>query len=348
MTFGSSTPVVEKQGASPQVALANEDSLDLAWHDAQEICPLIFPKSLPARALIKPNLCDIVGWENGVTTDPAWLKTIASQLRAIRPDVQIGVIESDAIGAYKTFRSCDETYERLGYVRAAQEEGIELINLSKSATFDIAVSGIPFPITIPELFLEEFFFISVANLKVHPYEHMTGILKNGLGLLPEANISHYHPYLPPLISVLHRLCAPDLCIIDGRVGLEGKGPIQGDPVKMNTILFGNDAVATDVVACRLMSIAPDQVPHLKQTAHDLGRGYDGFPVAGEIHPRQFAFDPQKVHPQILVKFGNRRFHRASEMFTNRWIDRFFRFKQEPVTFLFSAIPKLARRVYGRK
>jgi uncharacterized protein (DUF362 family) len=326
---------------------AKADSLDLAWEHARQVCPPIFPQSLPARVLIKPNLCDIVGWENGVTTDPAWLHTIASQLRSIRPDVRITVTESDAIGAYKTFRSCDETYERLGYVQAAEEESVELINLSKSATFDIALREIPFSLTIPEVFLGDFFFISIANLKVHPYERMTGILKNSLGLLPEANISHYHPYLPHVISALHRLCPPDLCIVDGRIGLEGKGPIQGDPVRMGAILFGNDALATDLAACSLMGIAPDEVPHLKQTARDLGRGYEDFSVAGELGPRTFAFDPGTVHPQILAKFANRRLHRASEILTNRWIDRFFRFKQQPVAFLSSAIPKLARRVYGR-
>jgi uncharacterized protein (DUF362 family) len=318
------------------------------WREAKALSPHIFPESLPARVLIKPNLCDIVAWENGVTTDPAWLQVLASELRSIRPDVQIAVIESDAIGAYKTYRSCDETYERLGYTDAARSAGVELINLSRSSAFDIAVPELPFPMTIPEIFLEEFFFISVANLKVHPYEHMTGILKNSLGLLPAADISHCHPYLARVISALHRLCPPDLCIIDGRIGLEGKGPIQGDPVHTDTIIFSDDALAADLAACRLMTIAPKSVPHLRQTLKDLARGYDDFCVAGELHPRKFLFDQQRVHPQILAKFRNRRLHRESEIFTNRWISRFFRFKQEPVAFLAGAIPKLARRVYDRR
>jgi uncharacterized protein (DUF362 family) len=345
----SSSAAVQSNEASPIAFVLNNvtDGLATVWADALKIAPRIFPATLPARVLIKPNLCDIVAWENGVTTDPSWLRALAPQLRALRPDVQISVIESDAIGAYKTYRSCDETFDRLGYAAITEELGIELINLSRADTFDISMASIPYPVRIPQLFLEEFYFISIANLKVHPYEHMTGILKNSLGLLPPADISHFHPYLPLLISVLHRLCPPDLCIIDGRVGLEGKGPIVGDLVPMQSLIFSNDALASDLMACRLMMISPEKVPHLQRTARDLGRSLDSFSTVGEFEPREFAFDPENAHGQILAKFANRRLHRASELFANRCIDRFLRFKRAPISFLSSAIPKLARRVYGR-
>ena len=346
----SPTPAGIPPPSAPQVAVVSAaGNLSAAvYREAKALNPNIFPHSLPARVLIKPNLCDLVAWENGVTTDPAWLAILASELRSIRPDVQIAVIESDAIGAYKTYRSCDETYERLGYTDAARNAGVKLINLSRAPSFDIRVPELPFAVTIPEIFLQEFFFVSVANLKVHPYERMTGILKNSLGLLPAADISHYHPYLATVISGLHRLCPPDLCIIDGRIGLEGKGPIQGDPVRTNTIIFSNDALAADLTACRLMTIAPQTVPHLRQTLKHLARGYHEFAIAGELRPRKFTFDQQQLHPEILAKFHNRRLHRELEIFTNRWISRFFRFKQQPIAFLSGAIPKLTRRVYGSR
>ena len=91
------------------------------------------------------------------------------------------------------------------------------------------MAGIPMPILISELFLEEFYFISIANLKVHPYERMTAILKNSLGLLSDADISSLHPYLSSDQSLTPTL-PTDLCIVDGRIGLEGQGPIIGDPV----------------------------------------------------------------------------------------------------------------------
>jgi uncharacterized protein (DUF362 family) len=308
--------------------------------------PGILPETLPARVVIKPNLCDIVCWDTGVTTDPRWLGVLATQLRLIRPDVQICVVESDAISAYKTYRSCDETFDRLGYLEAAREHGIEAINLSSAENLEIAIPAVPYPIRIPQLLLEEFYFISIANLKVHPYERMTAILKNSLGLLTDADISLLHPYLSTIISRLYSLCPPDLCIVDGRIGLEGQGPILGDPVRMDTVIFSNDALAADVTASQLMQVPPQEVPHLRQIARDLGRGFADFQSAGELRSRKFIFDLGRSHGPILIKFANRRLHRASELFTTRWIDRLIRFKREPFTFLKEAIPKLAKRLHA--
>ncbi len=308
--------------------------------------PSLLPATLPRKVIIKPNLCDMVSWEAGVTTDPAWLPPMAAELRAIRPDVQIVVIESDAVSAYKNSRSCDETYDRLGYREVAAKHGIELVNLTKSESIEISLDGIPMPVLISQLFLEEFYFISIANLKVHPYERMTAILKNSLGLLTESDISSLHPYLSLMLSHLHRLCPPDLCIVDGRIGLEGQGPIIGDPVPMNTIIVSNDALAADVAACKLMMIPPEEVPHLRKVAKELGRKFPEIELPAGIQPRAFAFNASS-HNSILVKFANRRLHRSSELFTNRWIDRLQRFKREPVKFVTEGIPKLARRFYAR-
>jgi uncharacterized protein (DUF362 family) len=308
--------------------------------------PSLLPASLPRKVVIKPNLCDLVSWEAGVTTDPAWLPLLAGELRAIRPDVQIVVIESDAVSAYKNSRSCDETYDRLGYREVAAQHGIELVNLTNSESIEISLEGIPQSVVISQLFLEEFYFISIANLKVHPYERMTAILKNSLGLLTEADISSLHPYLSLMLSHLHRLCPPDLCIVDGRIGLEGQGPIIGDPVRMNSIIFANDALAADVAACKLMMIPPEEVPHLRKVAVDLGREFPDIELPAGIQPRSFAFNTPS-HDAILVKFANRRLHRSSELFTNRWIDRLQRFKREPVKFVTEGIPRLARRLHAR-
>jgi uncharacterized protein (DUF362 family) len=305
------------------------------------------PPTLPPKVLIKPNLCDIVSWETGVTTDPAWVGILADALRAIRPDVDIYVIESNAVSAYKTFRSCDETFERLGYTDAAAKHGVTLVNLSSADSLEIALPDVPSPISIAQLLLEECFFISIANLKVHPYSRMTAILKNSLGLVSDADISSFHPYLSQLISGLNKLCLPDLSIIDGRIGLERGGPIIGDPVSMDAIIFSNDALTADVAACALMKIPPEEVPYLVAISKESSRPFPAISVPPPIQPRPFAFDAGGGHKSILVKFANRRFHKSSELTTNRWIDRFFRFKKHPLTFAKEGIPKLIRRTYAR-
>src|ERR1700719_3380618 len=168
------------------VRLEEHDELARGFGVALRQVPGLLPVSLPKHVVIKPNLCDITAWETGVTTDPRWLGVLARELRSVRPDVQIRVVESDAISAYKSYRSCDETFERLGFVSAAREAEIDLVNLSRAESIEIRLDDIPLPIRIPQLLLEEFYFISIANLKVHPYTRMTGTLKNSLGLLSDS------------------------------------------------------------------------------------------------------------------------------------------------------------------
>jgi uncharacterized protein (DUF362 family) len=338
------------ENKAPSVAIlscSHRQPLTEAMLPLRETLLSFLPCTLPRKVLIKPNLCDIVSWESGVTTDPAWLGVLAGALRSIRPDVEILCIESDAISAYKNFRSCDETFERLGYVEAARNAGVQLVNLSTEDSLEIALPGIPLPLRIALLLLDEFYFISIANLKVHIYTRMTSVLKNSIGLVGDAEISGLHPYLSSFISGLHRLCPPDLSIVDGRIGLEGHGPILGDPVAMDAVILSNDAFTADVAACALMMIPPKEVPYLAAIAKEFHREFPNISIPAGIQPQKFAFDAGGNHGSILLKFGNRRLHKSSEIFTNRWIDRFLRFKKDPITFAREGIPKLVRRTYAR-
>jgi uncharacterized protein (DUF362 family) len=324
------------------VRTENHDDLAKIFRRGVEQLPSLLPRTLPRQVVIKPNLCDITAWETGVTTDPRWIGILAREMRAIRPDVRLRVVESDAISAYKSFRSCDETFERLGFRAAARDAGVDLVNLSTCDTIEIRLDGIPQALRIPQLLLEEMYFISIANLKLHGYTRMTGVLKNSVGLLADAEISALHPYLSVLISRLHRLCSPDLCIIDGRIGLDGGGPILGRPVRMDTVLLGDDAIAVDEAACLLMGIPSDEVDHLVQTAKDFERKLGAIEVIGDLRPSPFRFDGPKIFDAIQAKFGNRRLHQQMELFSNRWIDRGFRFRYDPLSVARSAILRLAR------
>jgi uncharacterized protein (DUF362 family) len=324
------------------VRIENHDALSEGFRGALQQAPGLMPPVLPKQALIKPNLCDITAWETGVTTDPRWIGALAGELRAVRPDIEIRVIESDAISAYKTYRSCDETFDRLGFRAAAEEAGVELVNLSRCQTIEFQIEGLPLPLRVPQIFLEEMFFISVANLKVHGYTRMTGVLKNSLGLLTDADISAFHPYLSTLISRMYALCPPDLCIIDGRIGLERHGPIMGDPVRMDTLLVSSDALAIDQAACRLMGMAVSQVPHIQETAKRAGRSLGDFEIVGDFRPRRFEFDGASLHPVIQTKFASRRLHQRMAEFSNLWIDRAYRLKREPRVFMKNALSRLTR------
>jgi hypothetical protein len=67
------------------------------------------------------------------------------------------------------------------------------------------------------------------------------------------------------------LVKPGLAIIDGTIGQEGLGPMQGDPVELGIIIAGKDLVAVDTVACTIMGFDPEEIP-LIVAAADAGLG----------------------------------------------------------------------------
>lgn len=337
--------------ASPAAVIVvpaeDHDDLEGAFQRAVQTLPGLLPSRLPDQVLIKPNLCDIVSWDHGVTTDPRWVGVLSKALRHIREDVRIRIIESDAISAYRVRRSCRETFHRLGYSEAAEAAGVELVDLSRADSLLVRMAGLPEPVRVPELFLGEMFLISVANLKVHPYERMTGVMKNSLGLLSDADISGHHAWLPEVITGLHRYAPPDLCIIDARIGLEGIGPIIGHPVRTDTLIVGNDALAVDETACRIMDVEPRLVPHLAHAARSMGRTLGQVRVLGEVRVRPFVFDPGNIHKTIRTKFASRRIHKRFEVAANTWISRFYRFKRSPGSFLKGVARRLAGGSSGK-
>ena len=53
-----------------------------------------------------------------------------------------------------------------------------------------------------------------------------------------------------------------LALMDGLVGMQGRGPINGYPIDMNVLLASRDPVALDATAMRLIGLDPSHCRHL--------------------------------------------------------------------------------------
>ena len=82
---------------------------------------------------------------------------------------------------------------------------------------------------------------------------------------------HWHGVENSILDVATAV-RPGLAIIDGIVGMEGDGPINGLPMKAGVLVFSTDPVAADVTAATLMGIDPDRVPYLREAGKFLGKG----------------------------------------------------------------------------
>lgn len=225
--------------------------------------------------LIKPNLCDLISCQAGATTDPGVVAGVIDYLRRdARP--RISIVESNHWAA-----DAETEFEYLGYCRLAEEKGVEVVNLSKlpQRRVKMPFSSYYDEISIPRIFFEADRLISVAKLKTHHFEGISGVLKNQFGCLPQRNKATYHPFLPDIVAALNLIIRPDLCIVDGIVAMEGLGPTGGDAKKLGTILAGFDPVAVDSVVAQIAGLSPTAVPHLLRS-QEVGVG--NFSVDSDI------------------------------------------------------------------
>ena len=100
-------------------------------------------------------------------------------------------------------------------------------------------------------------------------------MKNFFGLVPGSvygwpkNELHYIG-IPESIVELTRIFQRSFAIVDGIVGMEGNGPIQGTPKPAGVLVMGSDLPAVDATCCRIMGIDPAQIEYLKMAADRLG------------------------------------------------------------------------------
>jgi uncharacterized protein (DUF362 family) len=229
------------------------------------------------KVLVKVNFITDKSWDTGATTDPMVVEAIIKKLKDL--PVKIYVVESDA-----TITSADRAFEKTGMKDMCNRNGIECLNLryvKDQVEVTIPDGEALESITVPRLVTESA-VISAAKLKTHISTGVTLGMKNMFGLLPDKNKAKYHlKGISKVIVDINTVLKPKLTIIDGFVGMEGSGPVDGEPVQMNLIIAGTDTVATDATACRVMGIDPYGIKHIRK-AYEKGLGnIDDIQVIGE-------------------------------------------------------------------
>jgi uncharacterized protein (DUF362 family) len=114
--------------------------------------------------------------------------------------------------------------------------------------------------------------ISAAKLKTHMGTKVTLGLKNMFGMLTTKFKGRYHIRgMDKVIHDINKTIPPHVTVIDGFIAMEGRGPVHGKPVKMDTIIASVDPVAADTVACRVIGFEPKEIDHIRWS-HESGVG----------------------------------------------------------------------------
>ena len=216
--------------------------------------------------LLKPNLLAKKKPEDAATTHPMVIQALATLLIEYGAKVIIG----DSPGGPFTAMMLGGIYKATGMEAAAAATGAALNRNFNSYEAENPTGLIMKRLTLTSMLKDVDAVICVAKLKTHGMMTYTGAVKNMFGLVPGVAKAEYHFNMPDydaFADALIDICmtaSPVLSFIDGIIGMEGNGPMSGTPVATHAVLASSSPYHLDMAACKLIGLAPDDVPILRR------------------------------------------------------------------------------------
>jgi uncharacterized protein (DUF362 family) len=215
------------------------------------------------RVVLKPNLVEFDS-NTAINTHPlvvhaayeTFRKLGAADIRiAEGPGHRRGTLDlADAAGYFSTVPGFENLFTDLN-------------------TDAIAKRSIPNPVSklnslyLPHTVLDCDLLVSLPKMKTHHWTGATLAMKNLFGVVPGGvygwpkNVLHWAGIAESIVD-LHHLFPRQFTIVDGIVGMEGNGPIQGTPKSAGVLVAGSDVAAVDATCCRIMGIDPLRIGYL--------------------------------------------------------------------------------------
>lgn len=217
--------------------------------------------------LIKPNLITSHTYETGITTDPIVVEAVIRIVQEL--DKKALVVETEG-----GITSPDTAIHETGMMEVIERLGSEYINMRKLE--DKVELEVKEPRKIEKFkvarIATESAIITVPSMKTLHHTSITMGLKNMFGMLTTRKKYPMHRH--GMNNVIYDICKtlpPTLSVIDGFYGKSGRGPWEGTPVKMDTIIASIDPVAADATGARCIGIDPMTIDHVRWL-HEAGMG----------------------------------------------------------------------------
>lgn len=214
------------------------------------------------RVLLKPNLIEFDP-HSPINTHPLLVHAALEAFRALGAQVLIGegpghrrntLDLADAAGYFKTVPHFENIFtdlnvDHIAKVRLARPHSrLKSIFLAQSA-------------------LACDLLVSMPKMKTHHWVGATLSMKNLFGVVPGGvygwpkNVLHWAG-IPECVADLYNTLPRHFAIVDGVVGMEGNGPIQGQAKPAGVVVAGRDLAAVDATCCQIMSIDPRRIEYL--------------------------------------------------------------------------------------
>ncbi|MHA1792866.1 MAG: DUF362 domain-containing protein [Promethearchaeota archaeon] len=220
--------------------------------------------------LLKPNMLSAKPPERAVCTHPLVLKAVIKWVKQFEPK---RIVVGDSSGGISP-NTTRKVIKASGLGQVCEEEGVEIIPFEATPLkiYPVANSYVLDEIISTSLIQEADLIINLPKIKTHGLTKLTCCIKNMFGTLILANKQKIHARFPNMkdfskaLVDVYSISKPQLTIVDGYYCQEGQGPSAGDVVKLDIILAGNDPVALDTAACKIIGIDPESVLHVKFAA----------------------------------------------------------------------------------
>jgi uncharacterized protein (DUF362 family)/ferredoxin len=232
--------------------------------------------------LLKPNMLRPSPPERGVTTNPVVFQAVAGYFKDTGAPVCFG---DSPNGVY----SQEAAARQSGILAAAESVGVPM------ASFD-AGEDVAWPhgvqnrlFHVARSVMGAGALVNLPKLKTHNLTRITGALKNIFGVIPGSLKAQFHVRhsdtqgFSRMIADLNGLVRSRLVVMDAVTAMEGNGPASGDLVHLGLLLFSDDPVAADAVACRIVGVDPMSVAPVR-FAEEAGVGNaraEGIELRGE-------------------------------------------------------------------
>jgi uncharacterized protein (DUF362 family) len=222
--------------------------------------------------LLKPNFVEFVR-ETSINTDPRMVVAAANALRRLGAS---SVVVAEGPGHR---RDTEAIAIASGLRDALDDARLRFVDLNDAplvrAPLRTRYTGLS-ELWVPRVLRETDVVVSMPKLKTHHWVGVTMSLKNCFGCMPgrvygwPKDVFHVRG-IPESILDIYAAVRPSLAIVDGIVGMQGDGPIMGDPVRSGVVVVSRDGVAADVTGARLMGMEPERVGYLMEAGRFLGQ-----------------------------------------------------------------------------
>ena len=215
------------------------------------------------RVVLKPNLVEFEP-ESSINTHPILVHAAQEAFR------EMGAASVDIAEGPGHRRNTLDMADAAGYFHTVPgfEDRFTDLNLDDVSRFHPKRQHSRLgKLYLPNTVLGADLLVSMPKLKTHHWTGATLSMKNLFGVVPSGvygwpkNVLHWAG-INECIADLHSFFPRQFALVDGIVGMEGNGPIQGTPKHAGVLVAGADPVAVDATCCRIMRIDPLQIRYL--------------------------------------------------------------------------------------